>query len=244
MKTVVATVKPSRAATASRKGDLGIALFDAGGEKLAGVGHAIREAARARLPAPPSIRAWDFLTFALAVFATDRFLVRRNAADGWTREIRLQVDLVDPAPWHPLNENIAGMLRFLTGDIWSVEFRDGGMRPPNWHPKLTDRDCICLFSGGLDSFIGAADLLDGKRFPLLVSQASPKEGQTQKYLARQLRLDENRFEGKAIERHVPPYEASSRSRSILFLAYGVIAASGLHTGNDRVEVFLPENGLI
>src|SRR5882724_3143395 len=244
MKTVVATVKPSRAATASRKGDLGIALFDAGGEKLAGVGHAIREAARARLPAPPSIRAWDFLTFALAVFATDRFLVRRNAADGWTREIGLQVDLVDPAPWHPLNENIAGMLRFLTGDIWSVEFRDGGMRPPNWHPKLTDRDCVCLFSGGLDSFIGAADITRTGRRPLLVSQASIKEASTQQYLAGRLGLDQNRFAANVLERYAPPYEPSSRSRSILFLGYGIAAASTLPQSKNTIEVYLPENGLI
>ncbi|HMH42986.1 MAG TPA: Qat anti-phage system QueC-like protein QatC [Pyrinomonadaceae bacterium] len=244
MRTVVATVQPSRANAARKRDAFPIVLYDVGTEKLAGVGHPLAEQARAFLPAPPSVTAWDFLSIALAVFGTDRFLLRSSAVDGWTREIALEVELADPEPWNALREQIAATLRFLTGDIWKIAFRPNGSRPPTWHPKLTDRDCICLFSGGLDSFIGAADLLDGKRFPLLVSQASPKEGQTQEYLACQLRLDQNRFEGKSIERHVPPYEASSRSRSILFLAYGVIAASGLHTGNDRVEVFLPENGLI
>jgi hypothetical protein len=244
MKTVVATVTPARAAAANRRGGLGIALYEAGNEKLAGVGHPLREAAKAHLPSPPSVRAWDFLSFALAVFATDRFLLRSSGPDGWTRQISLEVDLADPEPWNALAERVAATLRFLTGDTWRIKFRGGGSRPPTWHPKFSDRDCVCLFSGGLDSFIGAADLIEAGRTPLLVSQASPKEGPTQEYLARQLGLDQNRFEGKSIERHAPPYEPSSRSRSILFLGYGVVAASALQRSGEPIELFLPENGLI
>lgn len=221
-----------------------IALYEAGTDQLAGVGHPLREQARARLPAPPSARAWDFLSIALAVFATDRFLLRSTAADGWTRQIAIEIDLADPDPWQPLKDRIAAALRFLTGDIWQVNFRGDGSRPPRWHPNLSDRDCVCLFSGGLDSFIGAADLIDAGRSPILVSQASPKEGPTQEYLARQLGLDQYRFEGKAIERRAPPYEPSSRSRSILFLAYGVVAASALNADAKPIQLILPENGLI
>ena len=244
MTAVSATVHPSRASATAGRGGLPIMLYEAGTEKLAGVGHPLREQARAHLPAPPSTRAWDFLSIALAVFATDRFVLRSAAADGWTRQIAIEIDLADPAPWEPLKSRLAAALRFLTGDIWHVNFRGNGSRPPTWHPKLTDRDCICLFSGGLDSFIGAADLIDAGRSPILVSQASPKEGPTQEYLARQLGLEQNRFEGKAIERRTPPYEASSRSRSILFLAYGVVAATALHSDGRRVQLVLPENGLI
>src|SRR5205814_1902742 len=149
-----------------------------------------------------------------AVFGTDRFVLRSITPDAWTREIDLELDLVDPSPWNARSDRIAAALRFLTGDIWRIGFKDGGARPPSWHPKFTDRDCVCLFSGGMDSFIGAANLADAGRQPLLVSQASPKEGPTQEYLARQLGLSENRFDGRVIERHAPPYEPSSRSRSI------------------------------
>lgn len=244
MKTVVATASPARIAAANRRGGLGIALYEQGTEKIAGIGHPLREAAKAHLPSPPSVRAWDFLSFALAVFAADRFLLRSSGPDGWTRQISLEVDLAEPEPWNKLAERIAATLRFLTGDTWQVKFGRGGSRPPTWHPRFSDRDCICLFSGGLDSFIGAADLIEAHRTPLLVSQASPKEGPTQEYLARQLGFDQYRFEGKAIERHAPPYEPSSRSRSILFLGYGIIAASSLRQGGKPIELFLPENGLI
>ena len=41
------------------------------------------------------------------------------------------------------------------------------------------------------------------------------------------------------ERAAPPYEPSSRARSLLFFAYGALAAAGLGG-----ELFVPENGLI
>jgi hypothetical protein len=125
-----------------------------------------------------------------------------------------------------------------------VRFHNNGALPPEWDPKLTDRDCACLFSGGLDSLIGAADLLQQGRRPLLVSQASPKEGDVQRYLALQLGLDQTRFEGNAIERHGLGYEPSSRARSILFNAYGVLAATALHAPDGPTELIIPENGLI
>jgi hypothetical protein len=101
-----------------------------------------------------------------------------------------------------------------------------------------------LFSGGLDSFIGAADLMQAGRQPLLASQASIKEASTQEYLARTLGLDQIRFAANALERHASPYEPSSRSRSILFLGYGITAASTLHQSKKPIDLYLPENGLI
>lgn len=235
---VVASPDATRADAAKARGDFPIMLYEVGRPSLYGVGHELPSAVRA-LPSPPSVRAWDFLSIALAVFGTDRFVLRDPSADAWTRVVSLEVDLVEPEPWRPQAARLAAALRFLTGDIWTVRFNAGGKQPPTFQPKLSDRTAVCLFSGGLDSLIGALNLLLANERPLLVSQASPQEGPVQRYLAERIGLADHRFEGRATERGQQPYELSSRARSILFIAYGVLAA-------ERIggRLVIPENGLI
>jgi 7-cyano-7-deazaguanine synthase in queuosine biosynthesis len=194
------------------------------------------------MPAP---LAWDFLSFALAIFAADRFVLRHKSPDGWTRIINVEIDLHEPKPWQKESHALCALLRFLTGDIWFLDFRSGGLGVPEFDPSLTDRDCACLFSGGMDSLIGAGDLLQSGRRPIAVSQASSKEAQRQHYLAERLGLAEYRFDGRVRERFAPPYEPSSRGRSLLFIAYGLLAATSLRKRNGRaIELFIPENGFI
>ncbi|WP_439476963.1 Qat anti-phage system QueC-like protein QatC [Brevundimonas sp.] len=235
---VTATPDAARALAAQAAGRLAIALFQVGRETMPGVGHGLPHSARA-LPHPPTTRAWDFLSIALAVFGADRFVLRSDAADGWTRMIEMEVELVEPDPWTAIAPRLAAALRFLTGDIWILSFRAGGAAPPTFQPRLSDRDSVCLFSGGLDSLIGAMGLLAEGRRPLLVSQASPVEGPVQAYLADRLGLADHRFVGRATERGMETYEQSSRGRSILFFAYGALAAEGLGG-----VLTVPENGLI
>lgn len=236
---ILATPSAARATAAQNRGDLGIALYNMGGPQLPGLGHTLPHTA-SRLAQPPSIRSWDFLSVALAVFAADRFVLRSEAPDAWTRAIALDVELVDPDPWAAQAQPLADALRFLSGDIWYLRFHTGGHAPPNFPARLTtDRDCACLFSGGLDSLIGAMNLVAANRRPFIISQASPKEGTVQANLADRLGLKDHRFEGRVIERGREPYEPSSRARSLLFFAYGALAASSLGG-----ELIVPENGLI
>lgn len=244
MTRVLATPGVERAAAARARGALGVALFHVGQPELAGAGAQLVEAVHT-LPATPSIPAWDFLALALAVTAADRFVVRVDAVDGWTRVIALDVDLHDPAPWVAQTDALTAALRFLTGDIWHLRFSAGGAAPPDVRLRTTDRDCVCLFSGGLDSLIGAIDLVTEGRRPLLVSQASPKEGPVQAALAANIGLAAHRFDGRARERYTPPYEPSSRARSLLFIAYGILAGAALaEAGVTPDFVYVPENGLI
>ncbi|HHJ4333922.1 TPA: hypothetical protein ACQJNN_005354, partial [Citrobacter freundii] len=37
----------------------------------------------------PSIPVWDFMLFCFAVYASDVAVLRKNSADGWTRQIEL-----------------------------------------------------------------------------------------------------------------------------------------------------------
>lgn len=240
---VLATPNPGRAAAALADGDLGVVLYGNGRPELPGLGAGLPQAA-SKLPCPVPVRAWDFLSIALAIHAADRFVVRRESPDSWTRMISLEIELVEPEPWAAQADTIAEMLRFLSGDIWYLRFRADGERPPEFQGRLSDRESVCLFSGGLDSLIGAIELKQKGERLLLVSQASPKERQFQVYLADQIGFEEHRFEGRASERWRQPYEPSSRTRSMLFIGYGAIAAAGLTQRNRSVDLIVPENGLI
>ena len=44
----------------------------------------------------PSIVAWDFTTIALSVAAADGAYLRANSADGWTRQIDMDIFLHEP----------------------------------------------------------------------------------------------------------------------------------------------------
>lgn len=241
---IIASPVAARASSASGANQLGIALYHIGTTQLAGLGHELPGMIQ-KLPKPPSIRAFDFLSFALAVMGADRFTLRKSSEDAWTRVIDLQVDVVEPDPWNQQAEALSAMLRFLTGDIWHLKFCPNGEGPPIFPTTQTNRDCACLFSGGLDSLIGSVNLLTDERNPFLVSQASPKEGNIQAQLANIINSNIQRFEGKTSERYKPPYEPSSRARSILFIAYGVLVANTLSGAvNESVDLFIPENGFI
>jgi 7-cyano-7-deazaguanine synthase in queuosine biosynthesis len=239
-KRIVATPDAAAAKKAHRRETIGVALYHHGSDTLPGLGANLRDQVMRGLPASPSNAAWDFLSIALAVFAADRFVTRLEADDGWTRVFAVDVAVNDVKRWKPLADQIARAMRYLTGDIWTFTFSPGGDKAPVFQGKLSDRDTVCLFSGGLDSFLGALKLLNEGKSPLLVSQGSQKEVGPQKYLAGQLGLADHRFDGRVHEIWQQPYEGSTRSRSLLFIAYGVVAATALNTQ----EVTIPENGLI
>lgn len=237
---IIATPDITRAQAVHGGNTVGVALFHSGTTALPGLGGNLRDQVIRQLPAPPSREAWDFLSIALAVFAADRFVLRSDSEDGWTRIISLDIAVCDPTTWHPQAERLANALRFLTGDIWTITFSDGGNEPPNFQPSLSDRDTVCLFSGGLDSLLGALKLLQDGRRPLLISQGSKDEINPQRSLAVKIGLEHHRFEGRVSERWRTPYEGSTRGRSIIFFAYGALAASAMHL----TEIIVPENGLI
>lgn len=223
-----------------RLNTIGVHLFASGTPDLPGLGATLADRVRRQIPGAPSAAAWDFMSIAMSVFAADRFVVRSGSPNGWTRVIALDVAVVDPAPWTAQASELAEALRFLTGDVWHLTFRAGGIPCPHFQGRLHDRDSVCLFSGGLDSFLGALAALNGGARPLLVSQGSAKEIGPQQRLAAALGLEAHRFDGRVAERWRPPYEGSTRARSILFFAYGALAA----TGCGIREVLVPENALI
>lgn len=227
---------------------LAVVLYDNADRPTRGsAGAAIRDAIL-RAGLYPDPKAWDFLSLALAVIAADLAGHRAASPDGWTREFELEVAVTDPGLWNSHRDLIHPLLGSLTTDRWNVGFSDGGFVPdPPPQPVLPTEDCVALLSGGLDSFIGNIDLAAEGRHPLAVSQIVRGDAENQRTFAqrigggiRHLQLNHNTGVPKP---ETPP---SQRARSLIFVAYGVLAATTLsryHAGDD-VTLYVCENGFI
>jgi hypothetical protein len=221
-----------------------------------GIGQAVEDL-RALQVVPTEI-GLDLLITAAHVYAADTRVSRASESqDTWTREIRLVVPVNDPARWNGSIPLLERMLHFLTGDRWTLGFRS---RPSSFtkmlpthlpQPRVPPFDGVSLFSGGLDSLIGAIDLLEAGKTPLLISHASDGaasgaqnrlfEALSAHYLSHafnRLRVwmgfDQDLVKG------VEP-EDTTRGRSFLFFALAVFAGTGL---GGAFNVRVPENGLI
>jgi len=141
-----------------------------------GIGGAIADLAK--LGMRPSEIGVDFLVLAAHVHAADTRISRDSESqDGRMREIRLVVPVSDVVRWSAASAIVSRMLDFLTGDRWTISFRP---RPPRFPTVVrTDDnrlinppyDDLALFSGGLDSLIGAIDSLSRGCTPLFISHA-------------------------------------------------------------------------
>lgn len=228
-------------------------LIEQDGWLLGGMGQFLRELTKHHVV--PTELGIDLLILAAAVTAADTRISRASEAqDSWTREIDLYLPVSDVSVWEEQESLVERILRFLSGDVWRVHFRER-------HPKaktlvsappelaLAEFDCVSLFSGGLDSFIGAIDLLAGKRRPLFVSHYWDISTSSQNLCAARIgevygdfgkchiraRIG---FENGLVEN--VGAETTTRARSFLFIALAALAASGLRDAG----LIVPENGLI
>ncbi len=194
---------------------------------------------------------WDFLSIALAVIAADQGCLRHRSADGWTRQIELSVAVQSPLTWTPQAAALEKALGFLTGDVWTIEFEGGGPTPP---PRAKRRrlgqrrpsgDTVCLLSGGMDSLVGAIDLVDEGRTPILVSQRASGDSDRQGAFAATIGSGLTHLQLSHAARPPGTAERSQRARSVIFLAYGLLAASALReSAATSVHLVVPENGFI
>lgn len=227
--------------------------------RTASIGGPVRDAVR-RLGVQVPIRAHDLLTVAMAATAADTFVNRvgangqREAADGWTRDIRLRIPLAHPAPWQPLKPLLEEALSFLSGDMWSLELLPDGPQPPTPQRRgnrtpLQGHDCVCLFSGGLDSAIGVLNLLANRQKPVLVSHSYRGDADRQEWVEERLPVDVSRFAANAHPRSKlgTSNDVQMRTRSFNFLAFGTLVGATLaqcRLAPEPINLVVPENGLI
>jgi hypothetical protein len=210
----------------------------------------------------PNPRAIDFLLLSAAVYSLDKLVLRKNAGDCWTRNYSLELPVSDVGAWNAVKDELDKCLSFLTGDLWDVTFvtqTTSLIRPVYRRRRLRSSalqrpsgDTVCLFSGGLDSLIGAIDWLqsnDNQRL-LLVGHhdgqmAGPHSDQKQ-LLDRIAPEYPGRIRSIFVRighsnETVDETEITLRGRSLIFIALGVFAASALGT---NIPLLMPENGTI
>lgn len=211
-----------------------------------------------KLKIEPSEIAMDLLVIACTMYAADTRVSRQDfAEDGWTRAIDLYIPVSDTTIWNTQRETLEKAFKFLTGDIWNVVFRpradsnlrmfDKGRLKRYRLPYNTDS--VCLFSGGMDSFIGAIRLLEQGVRPILVGHSKSSETTYQHHCLKSLEKTFPNLKPHLISSciRVPKsglfdtIENTERGRSFLFLTLGAICASSI---NSQSKLYVPENGMI
>ena len=199
----------------------------------------------------------DLLFLGSVVYGVDKLVSREETDDRWTRTLELSMPVSDPEKWSIVKDKLETCLSFLTGDFWTVCFttrhcelyRPKQVKRRRQHVSvLTEADTVCLFSGGLDSLIGAIDYLESNPSNNLFlvghhdrySKAKSDQKCLYKILQEhyQSRLDLLQVR---VGQDPPGKEKTYRSRSFLFIAIGLYAACSIGKG---VPLLIPENGAI
>lgn len=199
----------------------------------------------------------DILYISLFVFGIDRIIQRKLGKDCWSREIKAYIPVLEIEKWNQNIEVVQKLLNFLSGDIWRVEFRKRDLTKF----ELEKRDKIlnlkedkkiykkiCMFSGGLDSFIGSIDLLNltNNNNILFVSHYGGGKGTKEyqdilrsKFIRKYKIRESDYYSFYAVAKK--GVEDSTRTRSLMFFAHAISIATSMQ---ENVELIIPENGVI
>lgn len=226
-----------------------IVSIDNPGDTFA-IGNNLLKEVESRASLNPSSLAVDLVNFAIAIYTADLKIARSLSEDRWTRDLVVHLPVVNLDAWTGSRELAQEMLSFLTGDRWDIRFRQHECYE-KWYVASSDAptvDVVSLLSGGLDSLVGAIDLLEEGRNVAFISHYGA--GMTKSFQDDVLRALEKEY-GSLITPYSfyvqPPKkrtgsgEPSMRSRSILFLSLGTFVASLF---SEKIPLVVAENGLI
>lgn len=198
--------------------------------------------------------AIDLYYISLMVFYADRKVLRRVQPDAWTRCITVYMPVLCLDKWNANRQLLESILDFLTGDHWHFNFRERTLNKyetlrkeviQKSKKKLSATE-FCMLSGGLDSFIGATNLLASGHKPIFVGNYNGGKGvsvyqmKVIDLLSSHFDYDKDRF----YQFYAAPKsgkEDSTRSRSLMFFAHAILLASGM---GNTVTLYVPENGVI
>jgi hypothetical protein len=168
----------------------------------------------------------------------------------------IEIPVEHVAAWNNVADDLSACIGFLTGDRWEISFRHGEKRLVQKKPRRRSirfrhvtGAAVCLFSGGLDSFIGAVDWLSDNPGQHLLSVAhydgdvsGPRSDQ-----GKLRTICKQKFGGRfalaqtRVGLSSGGADSNYRSRSLLFIALGCYFAELL---GEAKYVLIPENGPI
>ncbi|MDT7766913.1 MAG: hypothetical protein QOC63_6333 [Mycobacterium sp.] len=183
----------------------------------------------------------------LAHVAAGAYIVDRNTARGvrFSRDLALTLAVLDPDAWtDAVLDAVADLLGWLTGDVWDLTITPAPpIKLPDHWPDDEHDGPVSLLSGGLDSFMGALQLLQSGRAPSLTAHKDSAnvvrgaQRRTWLWLARSFKPPPS-YTRIALTQTGPRIEASSRSRAFMFMTLGVAVA----TARRAKTLVIPENG--
>lgn len=195
--------------------------------------------------------AFSLMLLSAIVYSIDRSVNRHKySIDGWTREFDVNIKFPAYAKFKQCKTDIEQMLSFLTGDYWHFNFvGDTVVEYPQFKPNAYYENItqVNLFSGGLDSLIGAIDYVannpNGKlylssHYDSYMTGPKTDQSRVRKELTKEYNKSIVYREGISITPGVSE-ETSCRSRSFVFIALANIVAS-----YAKCDVVIPENGSV
>lgn len=192
----------------------------------------------------------DLLDVALAAYLADRLsprvgLHKSRRIRNWRRVIRLRVPVRRLEIWKrpEVSKSLASLLQLFTDDLWNLDFTNRRVRHRSqgehrylFSDSLPRPLTIALFSGGLDSFCGAAQQMSefpNHSFAFVSGVTNSRQRFAQreqiKAISRQIRRDVChvivpfgfKWRGKIRGANEEP---SQRTRGFLFLTLGAVTA--------------------
>lgn len=195
----------------------------------------------------------DLLLLSNVVYSVDKLYCRKEATDGWTRDINITMPVQNKNKFNEVKNLLQKCVTFLTGDIWNFEFEELESSPFKRYNcfKLDDQyNSVSLFSGGLDSLIGVIDWMEENKNERLMMvghhdhKVPGPKGDQESVLSILNKEYRGQFNTMLVGCGQEPtgMETTYRSRSLVFIALGICAVS-----SDRCikkELIIPENGTI
>lgn len=198
--------------------------------------------------------ATSFLYLSAIIYAIDRSVSReKHSIDGWSRELDVAIKIPCYEAFDAQKKQIAELLSYLTGDYWTLSFQEASPVRLSKYKDCEYFDSITqvnLFSGGLDSLIGAIDFMsqypDKKLF--LASHYDSDMPGPRIDQVRLLQHFASKYYGQyvvfpkrnsvRIVSHISA-ETTCRSRSLMFIAIALQIAE-----YNKSKIVIPENGSV
>ncbi len=200
----------------------------------------------------------DLLYISFSVFIADRLCERVASKDNWSRNIELHIPVLEYSVWNSHILLLRKALDFLSGDHWNIVFRQREksdiekQAEKRWEEDIKNNkspvlSLVSMLSGGMDSLVGAIDLLEsGKTDILFISHYGGGKG-TKEYqdkVIESLKTHYNLSNSNFLQFHasvVEGVEDTTRTRSFMFFAHAIIFATAFELCDGMI---ISENGYI